>query len=183
MDNNKLYLDAIKGAQINDEFRRHYLPTKYQIVTELGETSKFNLSNFLDDCDKNIENMLPAIYKAITFGPEVRKLYKGFEPLCEEEILYNEYQDKYVEKCKSECDEETLASPSKALNFEINVMVDFRILHSLGCIDKKIKEKLDKTEFLPEQCFITIKETAEKTEQNKIKKFFDIVEILSKQTI
>ena len=174
-----LYIDAIKGAYINIEFRTRYLPKRYQFVSDNGETSKFNLNNFIDDCDRNIENMLPAIYKAITFGPEVKNLYKGFDPICEEEILYNEYQNRYVEKCKSECDEETLM----ALNFEINVMVDFGILHSLGCIDKKIREKLVKTGFLPEQCFITIEEMEEKTEQKKIKKFFDVIEILSKPTI
>lgn len=180
-DNVKLFEDAINGMHIDRDFWSMYLPEKYYDITDHGETIKINFRNLMRDLFKNClldYNTMEVLYHVLQAGEDVRKLYEGFEPLCEEQQLYNLYEKLYLrnislQKVNTPINEFDMVSNS--LTNDICETINFGILHTLGCNDENTKKMLTECNFLPEKCFIPKEKMEELTEDNKTKKFLDTI--------
>lgn len=182
-----LYINAINGVYINNDFR-HYIPKRYAITTNNGEDCKFDLANFIEDYSGGFRlkvNVLSALYDVLLFGSEIKKLYEGFDPRCKAKIGYDECEKRYIEnKAKSRVITPPLIDASKNisewLNSEMSDIIDFGILHSIGCASYAVQKILIKSNIIDKDCFIPKQKMEEMTEENMKNKLFEIIKILSK---
>lgn len=185
-DEVKLFEDAINGMRFDIDFWSMYLPKKYYDITDHGETIKINFRNLMNDLDKNLMldyNTIKVLYYVFQAGDEVIALYEGFEPLCEEQRLYNLYEKLYLRNVSLQ----KVNTPidyysdmiSTSLSYDLSNQIDFGIIHTLGCNDENTKKALTECNFLPEKCFIPKEKMEELTEENKTKKFIDVIFTLS----
>lgn len=177
-DDVKLFEDAINGMYIDIDFWSMYLPKKYYCTIDQGETIKINLRYVIRDLFKNClldYNTIKVLYHILQAGEDVRKLYESFEPLCEEQRLYNLYEKLYLRNV-------SLQKVNTPIDYsDISETINFGILHTLGCNDENTKKELTECNFLPEKCFIPKEKMEELTEENKTNKFIEVFEILSKK--
>jgi len=187
-DKVKLFEDAINGMRFDIDFWSMYLPEKYCNITDHGETIKINFRNLISDISKNClldYNTMEVLYYVFQAGDEVRALYEGFEPLCEEQRLYNLYEKLYLrnaslQKVNTPIDYYSDMIP-KLLSNEISETINFGVLHTLGCNDENTKKMLTECNFLPEKCFIPKEKMEELTEDNKTKKFLEVIKFFNSQ--
>ena len=185
-DEVKLFEEAINGMHFDIDFWSMYLPKKYYNITDHGETIKINFRNLMKDLFKNITvdyDTMKVLYYVFQAGDEVRALYEGFEPLCEEQRLYNLYEKLHLrnvslQKVNTPIDYYSDMIPTY-LSYDLSNQIDFGIIHTLGCNDENTKKVLTECNFLPEKCFITKEKMEELTEENKTKKFIDVIFTLS----
>lgn len=186
-DEVKLFEDAINGMRFDIDFWSMYLPKKYYDITDHGETIKINFRNLIRDLFKNLMDYdtMKVLYYVFKAGDEVRALYEGFEPLCEEQRLYNLYEKLYLrnvslQKVNTPIDYCSYTI-STSLSYDLSNQIDFGIIHTLGCNDENTKKMLTECNFLPEKCFITKEKMEELTEENKTKKFLEVIKFFNNE--
>jgi len=183
-DEVKLFEDAINGMRFDINFWSMYLPKKYYDITDHGENIKINFRNLIKDLFKKRLDFdtMKVLYYVFQAGDEVRALYEGFEPLCEEQRLYNLYEKLYLRNVSLQKVNTPVDFPkmiSTALSNDLSNLIDFGVIHTLGCNDENTKKVLTECNFLPEKCFIPKEKMEELTEENKTKKFIDVIFTLS----
>lgn len=183
MDNIKFCIDAIKGSCINRTFCAKYIPKKYIVVSNNGDNLTFKVEKFINDWSKEKtvnESTLKALYQIITGDDVAISLYNNFEPRCSIQILFDKYEDEFVEKRTGVCIKiETKNGLADALSCEVSDYINFGLLHSLGCENKEIKKILVENNILDERCFITKEEMEKLNEKIQTKKLFDTITQMS----
>lgn len=187
-DNVKLFTDAINGMYLDRDFWSMYLPKKYYCTIDQGETIKINLGYVIIELLKNSlfdSNTIKVLYHVLQAGADVRKLYEGFEPLCEEQQLYNLYEKLYLRNISLYKTNTPIDYYSdmiqKLLSNEISETINFGVLHTLGCNDENTKKMLTECNFLPEKCFLPKEKMEELTEDNKTKKFLEVIKFFNNE--
>lgn len=189
MDNIKYCTDAIKGACLNRTFCAKYIPKKYIVVSNNGDNLTFNVEKFINDWSKENtinESTLKALYQIITGDDVAVSLYNNFEPRCSIQILFDKYEDEFVEKrtgISIKIETKRLADGlADALSCEINDFINFGLLHSLGCENKDFKKILVENNILDERCFVSKERMEELNEEIQTKKLFDAITQIHEQT-
>lgn len=188
----ELYSCAINGTNMYGELCK-YLPKKYCLYSDNGDMLyKFNLSVCISDFNNRLKteqtneklvSFLKAVFGLIQFTPKVLDMYENFDPRCEEEKIYDKCKQKYVDE---QLEKQVLTSKNfadawaESMSNEFTSIIDFGILHKLGCMYEEVKDALVKRELLDEQCFISQKTMEERSEKNKEDKFFEIIDFLEK---
>lgn len=195
--------DKDGGIDFNTEaFLTECLTKPPMVETDLSGTKQLDVMLDLYRMDA-----LKSLYELLQFSPEVKGLYEGFEPMCDAERLYREYMSRFIERERgsrmertekvntnfsdTEFELPTDDDPPMPVDFEnmYNVgrkylsnqasdVVNFGIIHRLGCEFESLKEALVEKDFLPEQCFISTEEMEAETEKRKTSKFFEVLKAL-----
>lgn len=154
IDEKQLYIDAIRGLDLHWDDTVKFLPKRlynienYKYKAVKSELEAMDVSELKTLCDI-LQN------KGMDFD--------GFNPICEEQIEFNDLKKKHVE--------ERMAKHPNNLS-SMAYGIDFDIMHSMAVQYPKWKEMMCKNGILTERCCIPREEMEKRTEivkENKLK--------------